>query len=75
MGQRSGHLIYSALGKKVKGFDDLPAILKKEIETRVPLFKDAPPAKLEDAEMTSWQYFKHHFEAYQQGATFPIPER
>lgn len=75
MGQRSGHLIYSALGKKVKGFDDLPAILRKEIETRVPLFKDAPPAKLEDAEMTSWQYFKHHFEAYQQGATFPIPER
>ncbi|MBD2188961.1 DUF1838 domain-containing protein [Pseudanabaena mucicola] len=73
MGQREGNLIYSASGKKVKDFDALPHILKKEIETRIPLFKDAPPAKVEGEEMTSWQYFKQHFEAYQQGATFPIP--
>ena len=47
--------------------------LKKEIETRVPMFKDAPSEKIEGEEMTSWQYFKLHFDAYQQGATFPIP--
>jgi hypothetical protein len=73
MGQREGNLIYSASGKKVKDFNELPAILKKEIETRVPMFKDAPSEKIEGEEMTSWQYFKLHFDAYQQGATFPIP--
>jgi len=73
MAQRSGNLIYSAHGKKVKDFDELPAILKQEIETRIPMFKDAPPKKVEGAEMNSWEYFKQHFEAYSQGATFPIP--
>ncbi len=73
MGQREGHLIYSAHGKKVNDFHALPAILKKEIETRIPLFKDAPAEKIEGAEMTSWEYFKQHFDAYAQGATFPIP--
>ena len=37
------------------------------------MFKDAPSEKIEGEEMTSWQYFKLHFDAYQQGATFPIP--
>ena len=73
MKQRSGHLIYSASGKKVKDFSDLPPILKKEIETRVPFYKDAPAQKVEGEEMTSWSYFKQHFDAYLQGATFPIP--
>ena len=74
MKQRSGHLIYSASGKKVKDFSDLPSILKKEIETRVPFYKDAPAQKIEGEEMTSWSYFKQHFDAYLQGATFPIPQ-
>jgi hypothetical protein len=74
MGQREGSLIYSAHGKKVKDFHELPPILKKEIETRVPMFKDAPLQKIEGEEMTSWQYFKQHFDAYLQGATFPIPQ-
>jgi Protein of unknown function (DUF1838) len=73
MGQREGNLIYSASGKKVKDFNALPEILQREIETRVPMFKNAPSEKIEGEEMTSWQYFKLHFDAYQQGATFPIP--
>jgi len=72
MGQRDGHLIYSAHGKKVHDFNALPPILKKEIETRIPLFKDAPLEKIEGAEMTSWQYFEQHFDVYLQGATFPV---
>jgi len=73
MGQREGNLIYSASGKKVKDFNELPLVLKREIETRIPLFRDAPSEKTEGAEMTSWQYFKQHFDAYLQGVTFPIP--
>ncbi|MFN9944258.1 MAG: DUF1838 family protein, partial [bacterium] len=71
MGQREGNLIYSASCKKVKDFNELPLILKKEIETRVPLFRDAPSEKTEGEEMTSWQYFKQHFDAYLQGVTVP----
>ncbi|MBV9387535.1 MAG: DUF1838 domain-containing protein [Chroococcidiopsidaceae cyanobacterium CP_BM_ER_R8_30] len=74
MGERAGHLIYSASGRKVNSFADLPQLLQDEINTRVPLFKDAPKSLLDREDMTSWIYFKQHFNAYLAGDTFPIPE-
>ncbi|MBE9227934.1 DUF1838 domain-containing protein [Phormidium sp. LEGE 05292] len=73
MGNRVGNLIYSACGLKVKEFTDLPQLLQDEINTRVPLYKNAPKSPLDD-DMTSWTYFKKHFEAYLAGERFPIPE-
>lgn len=73
LGNRDGHLIYSATGSKVNGFTDLPQLLTDEINTRVPLYKDAPKSFLDQEDMTSWLYFKHHFDAYLSGETFPIP--
>lgn len=73
MGNRSGNLIYSGIGSKVYSWTDLPQVLKDEIETRIPLYKNAPKSFWEDAEdMTSWLYFKKHFEDYLAGETFPI---
>ena len=74
MGDRPGHLVYSAYGGKVTGFDELPQLLKDEINTRVPLYKDAPKAYLEGEDMTSWTYFQKYFDAYLAGETFPLPE-
>jgi hypothetical protein len=73
MGDCPGYLIYSASGKKVGGFTELPPLLQNEINTRVPLYKNAPKAFLEGEDMTSWLYFKQHFDAYLAGEIFPIP--
>lgn len=73
MGDRSGHLIYSGTGKKVASFDYLPQLLQDEINTRMPLYRNAPETLLDTEDMTSWLYFQQHFDAYLAGATFPIP--
>lgn len=72
MGDFPGYLIYSGIGSKVANFTELPPQLQEEINTRVPLFKNAPKQKLETEDMTSWLYFKQHFDAYLRGEIFPI---
>jgi hypothetical protein len=74
MGDRPGQLIYSAYGAKVSGFDQLPQLLKDEINTRVPLYKNAPKSFLDGEDITSWLYFQKHFDAYLAGETFPLPQ-
>jgi len=74
MGARPGQLIYSAWGNKVEGFTELPQLLQEEINTRLPLYRNAPQQKLDQEDMTSWSYFKRQFEAYLRGEKFPIPE-
>ncbi|AFY46517.1 Protein of unknown function (DUF1838) [Nostoc sp. PCC 7524] len=73
MSDRPGHLIYSASGSKVNGLTELPQLLQDEINTRVPLYKQAPKAFIDGEDMTSWLYFQKHFQAYLDGATFPLP--
>ena len=75
MGNQAGHLIYSAIGSKVNSFNDLPQLLQDEINTRVPLYKNAATSFLDQEDMTSWKYFKKHFEAYLAGDEFPVPEK
>ena len=74
MGDRPGNLVYSAWGGKVATFSELPQLLQEEINTRVPLYKNAPKSQAEIEDMTSWTYFKKHFDAYLRGEIFPIQE-
>lgn len=74
MGARPGQLIYSAYGGKVSGLTELPQLLQDELDTRVPLYKNAPPSFLDVEDMTSWLYFQKHFDAYLAGETFPLPQ-
>ncbi|AFZ21645.1 DUF1838 domain-containing protein [Allocoleopsis franciscana] len=74
MGNKAGHLIYSAFGNKADSFSALPELLQDEINSRLPLYKNAPTSKLDQEDMTSWIYFKRYFEAYLRGDVFPIPE-
>ncbi|MBD2104190.1 DUF1838 domain-containing protein [Leptolyngbya sp. FACHB-261] len=74
MGARQGQLIYSACGSKVEKFTDLPQVIQEEIDTRIPLYRNAPELRLAQKNMTSWFYFKRHFKAYLRGETFPVPE-
>lgn len=74
MGDRPGQLIYSASGGKVSQFDQLPPFLQEQINTRVPLYRNAAETKLDSENITSWRYFKRHFDAYLAGNQFPISE-
>lgn len=74
MGARPGQLIYSAYGGKVSGLSELPQLLQDELDTRVPLYKNAPPSFLDVEDMTSWLYFQKHFDAYLAGEIFPLPQ-
>jgi Protein of unknown function (DUF1838) len=51
----------------------LPPFFQDEINTRMPLYRHAPEALLDDEDMTSWLYFQQHFDAYLAGEIFPIP--
>ena len=74
MGASPGHLIYSAYGSKISGFTELPQLFQDEINSRIPLYRNAPKSFLEGEDMTSWLYFQRHFEAYLAEETFPLPE-
>ena len=73
MGNIPGQLIYSAHGCKINGFNELPEWLQAEINERVPLYKDAATQKIDAENITSWKYFKQHFDDYIAGARFPVP--
>jgi len=74
MGASPGHLIYSAYGSKVNGFAELPQLFQDEINSRIPSYRNAPKSLLDVEDMTSWLYFKQHFDAYLSGKTFPLAE-
>lgn len=72
-GRSPGQLVYSAYGGKVSDFNELPQLLQDEINTRVPLYKNAPQSCLDVEDITSWLYFQKHFDDYLAGVTFPLP--
>lgn len=74
MGDRPGQLVYSASGRKVRDFQDLPELLQHEINTRMPIYRHAPQSELDCDNVTSWTYFRQHFNDYLAGAKFPIPQ-
>ncbi|MDG2990184.1 DUF1838 domain-containing protein [Candidatus Synechococcus calcipolaris G9] len=74
MGARPGQLIYSATGQKVLKINDLPQLLQEQIRDRLPQYQEAPSQLNDGEDMTSWLYFRQHFEAYLRGDIFPIGE-
>ncbi|MBC6428142.1 MAG: DUF1838 family protein [Cellvibrionales bacterium] len=58
MGSRSGLLYFNAMGKKLNGFQQLPAILKDEIAANYPEYTAPPPTDDKRPNETSWTYMK-----------------
>jgi Protein of unknown function (DUF1838) len=71
---KPGQLVYSSTLQKRLNFDDLAPVLKQEINSRLPLYREAPACFLAAKNETSWSYFQKHFDAYLQGVQFPIAE-
>lgn len=63
MGDRPGQLIFHAAGKKLRSWDDLPEMMKREIETNYPIYKTPPPLDDRRPNETSWTYFKKVIDA------------
>ena len=74
MGNHLGSLVYSAWGSKVADIKDLPLLLKTEINGNLSLYQTAPLSQIEAMDMTSWIYFKTHFDAYLTGKVFPLSQ-
>jgi hypothetical protein len=58
MGDRSGLMYFNAVGKKLKSWNDLPQIMRDEIEANYPDYTNAPPLDDTRPNETSWTYMK-----------------
>lgn len=58
MGGKDGALYFNAVGVRVAGFDDLPAVLKDEIRKTYPEYVGPPPANDPRPNETSWTYYE-----------------
>lgn len=72
MGARPGQLVYSAHGRKLAAFAELPTSLREEISARLPLYRHAPRCIVDARNVTSWTYFAQHLAEYRAGARFPV---
>ena len=63
MGSLTGQMIGTAPGRSLRAWDDLPAVMKAEIEKHYPAYKTAPPADDARPNETSWTYFKKVIDA------------
>ena len=60
----NGTLVFSAQGTKVYSLNQLDHVLLKEINDRIPIYRNAPNCLLDIPNETSWTYFKKYFAEY-----------
>ncbi|MFN2166043.1 MAG: DUF1838 family protein, partial [Anaerolineae bacterium] len=58
MRSRTGLLVHYTHGMRLHAWDELPAVLREEIETRYPAFREPPPVDDARPNETSWTVFK-----------------
>lgn len=63
MGDRAGLMYIHSAGRKLNSFDDLPEVMKQEIERNYPDYRTPPPLDDERRNETSWTFFKKVLDA------------
>ncbi|TQV81252.1 DUF1838 domain-containing protein [Exilibacterium tricleocarpae] len=58
MGDRAGLLYFNAVGAKLKSWDELPELMKREIAANYPAYRHAPPVDDQRPNETSWTYMR-----------------
>ena len=58
MGDRAGTMYFNAVGAKLKDWNELPDLIKDEINANYPEYRHAPPLDDKRANETSWTYMK-----------------
>lgn len=72
MNGMQGSMLFNAVGSRTE-FGDLPQWLQADINNRLPLYHNAPRCMLAVPDVTSWSYFREHFDDYKKGSQFPFP--
>lgn len=72
MGERPGHLVYVARGRKLAAFAELPRELRDAL-VAMPLFAHAPACVVAGRDETSWTYYAAHHADFDAGARSPLP--
>ncbi len=68
MGSRQGLIVFNAMGAKLKSYDELPDVLKKEIAANYPAYTAPPPGDDARPNETTWTVFKKMVDAKKAGA-------
>jgi len=63
MGSRPGYLIFNTQGSSIESPDELPPVLKSELEANYPAYFTPPPVDDKRPNETSWTVFKRHIDA------------
>jgi hypothetical protein len=63
MGDRVGQIIINGAGRRLAEWEQLPEVLRKEIEMNYPEYKSPPPLDDDRPNETSWTVFKKHIDA------------
>jgi len=58
MSGRAGAIYFNAVGRKLRKWSDLPPILKAQIKSNYPKYRNAPLANDARRNETSWTYMK-----------------
>ncbi|NBW81191.1 DUF1838 domain-containing protein [bacterium] len=72
----AGQLVFNAIVQKHEKDIDMPDVVKKRItNSDLELYLDAPRCVVSGRpNVSSWTYFKDHFDAYLKGEMFPVSE-
>lgn len=65
MAGRNGVMYFSATGFKLSGWEEMPAVLKREIEQNYPEYRRPPPVTDSRRNQTSWTFFKQELDRRQ----------
>lgn len=68
MGSRQGLIVFNAMGAKLKSYDELPEVLKKEIAANYPAYTAPPPGDDARPNETTWTVFKKKVDAQKKAA-------
>jgi Protein of unknown function (DUF1838) len=63
MRSRDGGLVFTAMGTKLKSYDELPKVIKDEIALNYPIYTTPPPGDDTRPNETTWTVFKKRIEA------------
>lgn len=68
MRSRDGGLVFTAMGAKLKSFDELPKVIKDEIALNYPTYTAPPPGDDPRPNETTWTVFKKQVDAAKKAA-------
>jgi Protein of unknown function (DUF1838) len=60
---RQGQMVFNAMGNKLKGYDELPKVIKDEIALNYPAYTAPPPGDDPRPNETTWTVFKKMIDA------------